>query len=216
MTDHLAKTSMSIADETQTLVRLKARLTSKIDLLGEDLTQLKRQAKARPHRRGGPGSEDAAKYALGSVLTLLGAGEADDMFLLGLFAHPKVMARWISDETEPANFTSFDNMIEHIRTDPAKYQWCEQWGVHLWWSYNKRLYDDEISSFKNSGRTGTQEKWRRRPVTPEQTYLIAEIVKMLGCTEPKISSRGEAFDWIHEKGGNPTYWKAPETPKDWN
>ena len=77
----------------ENLARLLTRLTkvedsakSELELVEERLPELRRQARAKPKRRGGAGSTDADKYALGSVLKRCGFSADDELPLLGFFA----------------------------------------------------------------------------------------------------------------------------------
>ncbi len=60
------------------------KLEAKIAAEARRVQELRRQAHALDRRRGGAGSVDARKYALGSVLVLIGLGDVDDTALLGL------------------------------------------------------------------------------------------------------------------------------------
>lgn len=185
-----------------------------IGIVTDCLSELRRQARALPERRGGPGSRDARKYALGSVLAMLALADADDTALLGLFAHPPLMLRWMSRELVRAPGAGFGALIEAVLADEHRRGWCAQWGRILQWRYRKPLYDAAVQSFIDSGRTGLDEPWRAHDITQDQHSLILTLADLRGEPIPDIRTRGEAFEWIRERGGNPTYWAEPALPPD--
>lgn len=211
---------MEQALDTATLI---ARLDTLSDALhaghaivAEKVGELRRQHHARPHRRGGSGSADAQKYALGSVLAMLGmAGIEDtalDTRLLGLLAHPVQMMHWMTWLIEAGVPARLDCLVDAIFADPARAAWCEQWGRILQWRYRAPLYHAAVQSFIDSGRTGPDETWRRKGITDDQANLILTLVDLLDVPAPALATRGEAFDWIHQRGGNPAYWAEPSAP----
>lgn len=181
----------------------------KVELVHGELRELRRQACALPKRRGGAGSRDARKYALGSTLAVLGLADIDDIALLGLLAHPLQMLRWASSILSSTPDLGFGALIQTVLSDSHRRAWCEQWGRALWWRYRKALYDAEVTSFLNSGRTGRGERWRRDQPTAVQLGLILDLCGVLHETGPKVGTKGEAFDWIYARGGNPTFWEEP-------
>ena len=74
------------------------------------------------------------------------------------------------------------------------------------------LYDAAVQSFVDNGRAGWREPWRKKDVTDDQAALIATLVAILGESAPELATRGEAFDWIRARGGNPRYWREPSRP----
>ncbi|MEH3100601.1 hypothetical protein [Sphingomonas adhaesiva] len=67
-----------------------------------------------------------------------------------------------------------------------------------------------------SGKAGPDRRWRKRDITAAQLFLIRTLEALLGATFPDPpdapATRGDAFDWIHAHGGNPTYWQEPPLP----
>lgn len=169
------------------------------------LSDLRRQHKAAPKRRGGAGSIDAKRYALGASLALVGAGDVDRDALLGLMAHPVQMLRWMTYALVDGAGPTFGAVIDAVLADSSRRTWCEQWGRILRWREQKQRYDAAVASFLVSGRTGAHEPWRREPATDDQIALVQILAGLLGEPIPDVSLRGPAFEWILERGGNPTY-----------
>lgn len=194
------------------------QLEAKIAAEDAQLRELQRQAHAMDKRRGGPGSADARKYALGSALVMLGLGEVDDTALLGLLSHSDRIPRLIDRLPRHDGDTSFAGQVRALLADPAIGPWCRQWGRVLQWRQRAPLYRAEVERFITSGRTGPDERWRKRDITAAQLFLIRTLEELLGVTFPDSTetpaTRGDAFDWIHAHGGNPTYWQEPPLPTD--
>lgn len=212
---------MTRADDPS-LFKLLNRLSGLSDQLGLELTaveanlaDLRRNARANQGRRGGAGSADAAKYALGSALTMLGFGPDDELVLLGLWSQPDVALRWLATARLKQGQASLYEMIATITADPDRQAWCRQAGSRLRWQRMKALYDASVTSFLESGKAGPHEKWRKLPITDDQADLIATLSQLLRIEIPKLADRGSAFEWIHERGGNPRYWHAPGHPPAW-
>lgn len=197
------------------LQALERRAGAEITIIEEKLPELRRQARAAPHRRGGAGSRDANKYALGSVLVMVGLEQIEPAVLLGLLTHPELMLRWIAEARLALGPHPFGELIAHVVSDPERREFCRQWGRILEWRYRKPLYDAAVTSFVNSGKTGPREKWRGHDVTDDQAALIEKLCDLLDEPLPDLWTKGEAFDWIYERGGNPEYWAEPEIPEEW-
>lgn len=199
-----------------TLDELDIQVSADISLVEDKLPELRRLAKAESERRGGAGSRDANKYALGSVLVMHGLEHVGDTALLGLFAHSDLLLCWMIEARRAGGPQSFGALIERIFADPERHAFCRQWGRILQWRYRKPLYDGAVTSFIESGRTGRKEKWRQHDASDDQLALIAKLCDLLNEPMPKRMKKGEAFDWIHERGGNPAYWAEPEIPQGWS
>lgn len=192
------------------------QLEAKIAAEAAQLRDLQRQAHAMDKRRGGPGSLDARKYALGSVLAMLGLGDVDDTALLGLLSHWDQIPGLIDRLHQRDRHTNFAGHVRALLADPDIGRWCRQWGRVLQWRERAPLYQAEVERFTASGRTGPDERWRKRDITAAQLFLIRTLEELLGVTFPDSTespaTRGDAFDWIHFHGGNPTYWQEPPLP----
>lgn len=208
-------TNVGLTDLLARLAKLERSATSELRLVEERLPELRRQAKARSKRRGGPGSPDAAKYKLGSILTLLGFSCADDLALLGLFASGDRGLQWLAEARVAHGPMPFADLVRTAIADEKRADWCSAWGEYRWKAYKKPIYDAAVTSFLESGRTGPREAWRTRDITGDQADIIDDICEAAGLELPDLEDRGEAFDWIREKGGNPTHWHEPEQPTEW-
>ncbi len=187
-----------------------AALERDLGVIEETLPELRRQARAGPTRR----SRDAARYALGGSLTMLGLERFDTIALTGLLGNPAQMLAWLAEAR--IGDAPLADLVDRVFDDSARFDWCRQWGVHIGWRHGKALYDAAVTAFVTSGRTGPQERWRRNAITVDQANLILRICVWRQVDEPVLATRGEAFDWIYAAGGNPTWWAPPTTPPDWN
>lgn len=199
-----------------TLDALDMQVSTDIALVEDRLPELRRLAKAASSRSGGAGSRDANKYALGSVLVMLGLEHVCDTVLLGLFAHADLLLRWMAETRRSGGPQSFDTLIGRILADPERRAFCRQWGRILQWRYRKPIYDAAVTSFIESGRTGPKEKWRKHDVSDDQLALIAKLCDLLEEPLPDLRTKGEAFEWIYARAGNPEYWAEPDIPQAWS
>lgn len=197
------------------LAVLQAQVSADIQIVEDKLPELRRIGKAAAHRRGGAGSRDARKYELGSVLVMVGLEGIDSKAMLGLFAHPVLMVRWLGQAAVETGRASLGELTAIALADPKRLAFCRQWGRVLGWRYRKPLYDAGVTSFVNSGRTGPNEPWRKLDITDDQATLIATLCSLLDQPLPDFLTRGQAFDWIYVRGGNPHYWNEPEIPQEW-
>lgn len=195
---------------------LDMQVSTDVALVEDKLPELRRLAKAEPHRSRGAGSRDANKYALGSVLVLLGLEHVGDTVLLGLFAHPDLMLRWMAEVRQSGGQQSFDALIGRIFADSERRAFCRQWGRILQWRYRKPIYDKVVTSFVESGLIGPEAKWRRHDASDDQLALIAKLAELLDEPLPDLKTKGDAFEWIYQRGGNPEYWAEPEMPQGWS
>lgn len=194
---------------------LTSDITVEAVLVQDKLPELRRQAMALTKRRGGPGSRDAGKYALGSVFVMVGAEDVGDTALLGLLAHPDRMVRWAIEARLAGAPAQFGKLVEMIFEAPRRRDWCERWGRILQWRYRAPMYEASVRSFLDSGQAGPKERWRTKDITDDQISLVMILVGLLAEPTPELRTRGEAFDWIYARGGNPTYWKEPAPPEEW-
>ncbi len=197
------------------LEALDARITSEADIAQAKLGELRRQAKARPYRRGGAGSVDTRKYAIGGAVVML-AGEVDAIALLGLFAQTDMMLRWMAESRLARGPQPFGTLLRAILDDPRKADWCRRWGGILEWANRRALYDASVRSFEASGRTGPNEPWRRHPVSNDQGELVDTLCRILSKPLPALVDKGAAYEWIKEHGGNPAHWVPPPHPNNWS
>jgi hypothetical protein len=197
------------------LETLDARITSETDIEQAKLGELRRQAKARPYRRGGAGSVDTRKYAIGGAVVML-AGEIDATTFLGLMTQTDMMLKWMAEERLARGPQPFGTLLRAILGDPRKAEWCRRWGGLIEWANRKALYDANVRSFEASGRTGPNEPWRRHPVSDDQADLIETLCRILDKPVPSLADKGAAYEWIKDHGGNPAHWAPPPHPDSWS
>lgn len=210
------KTSTAPALNLDAYRRDVADMTAKVDaatrICEASISELRRQHHALTKRRGSGRSADASNYALGAGLTLVGMEGVDDTALVGLMAHADQMLAWLRQARDRGAGPMFGDLVKAVFADPACYSWCRQWGRILQWRRRKALYDAAVTSFMASGKAGPKARWRREEISDDQAALIATLAHILGEALPDLANRGEAFDWIYARGGNPTYWQEPASP----
>lgn len=204
-----------MASLLDSLLALEHATASELALIEEKLPELRRQAQAKPKRRGGKGSVDAEKYRLGSVLTLLGFAGADDLMLLGFLAGGDRPLQWLAEARLEHGAMTFADTVKVALADPVRADWCRRWGEYRRRVYKKAAYDASVTAFVTSPKAGARKKWRRDEITPEQSDIIEDICEAAGLPLPELADRGEAFEWIYAHGGNPAYWHAPDEPEEW-
>ncbi|NNM76508.1 hypothetical protein HJG53_06275 [Sphingomonas sp. ID1715] len=215
MTSAQPSISPDVASLLDRLTLLERSASSELAIIEERLPELRRQAKARSKRRRGPGSPDAEKYKLGSILALLGFRGIDDLVLLGLLASGDRGLQWLAEARVEQGPMSFADLVRTAIADEKRADWCRAWGEYRWKAYKRPIYDAAVTSFLESGRTGEAEAWRSRDITDDQADIIQDICEAADVPLPDLNTRGEAFEWIREKGGNPAYWDEPEQPPEW-
>lgn len=205
-----ASPSSTVADAVrQRSDRLIGAIEAKSRVCEASVGELRRQHHALARRRGGGKGPDASRYALGHVLAMVGAEDVSDTALLGLLANPDEMLAWLGEARRAGAGPMVGDLVRAVFADEARCGWCEQWGRILQWRHRAALYHRAVRSFVDSGRTGPAEQWRRKDVTDDQAALIATLVGIIGEPAPAVLTRGEAFDWIYARGGNPRYWREP-------
>lgn len=214
--EHGVENSTAFALSLDACRRDVADMTAKIDaatsICGASISDLRRQHHALTKRRGRGRAADASNYALGAGLVLVGMEGVDDTALVGLMAHPDQMLGWLAQVRRTGAGPMFGDLVKAVFTDQACYAWCLQWGRVLQWRRRKALYDAAVTSFMSSGKAGPKARWRREEITDDQAALITTLAHILGEPLPGLANRGEAFEWIYARGGNPTYWQEPASP----
>lgn len=199
------------------LRRLSGACHLRLERARKELSELRRNARAHGRRRADrKPSADEVKYRLGSVLFALNSEPVDDLALLGLLANGDLALQWLAHARGEAPAETLLDLIAIILRDPARSEWCRQWGRRIWWERSRALYEAELKSFLGSGKAeDPKARWRSRSPTKEQLYLIATICTLLEIEAPSELTRGEAFNWIRSQGGNPRFRSAPGQPPAW-
>jgi len=178
------------------------------------LADLKREIGQYGKRRADvEASRDNLKYYLGFAFEVNRALDLDSLALSGLLSLPweAFCELFKSKESVPAR------LIDALRvalTDPLAVEWARAQGTWLQWKRLEAIYRQEVEEFRSSDafrRSG----WRRKSITRPQHYLIGEIHRVLGVPIPPLSTRGQAFDFIANHGGNPRFQTEPPVPPMW-
>lgn len=69
------------------------------------------------------------------------------------------------------------------------------------WNRQKRKYDEDCARW-NAAEKGVTSDWRRKRATKEQEWLIVRVAEQSQLPLPTCRSRGGAYDWLVEHGGN--------------
>lgn len=197
------------------LGEIEAVIVSRQTIAQAKLGELKRQARARPRRRGGAGSHETSKYAIGGAVLML-TGTIDATTFAGFLAQTDMMLEWMVEARLAHGPLGFGALVAIIFADARKADWCRRWGALIEWHHRKALYDASVTSFITSGRDGPGEQWRRDEVTDDQVDLVKTLCTILDEPHPMLADKGEAYEWIRERGGNPAYWTPPPHPNNWS
>ncbi len=200
-----------------TLRRLSSSCEGDLGAVREQLSELRRNARRHVCKNADrKPSDDEIKYRLGSVLHVLGASAADPVALLGLLYHTDVALGWLARARGASGAPPLFDLIADVFGDPERLDWCRRWGMAISWERSRALYQAEVESFLASGKADDpRARWRKKPATANQIYLIAQICELRSVPAPPALNRGEAFDWIRREGGNPRYWAPPHGPPPW-
>ena len=80
-----------------------------------------------------------------------------------------------------------------------------------------RAYAEDVAGFRVWQRDHPDSNaWRRKAMTKSQGFLIGRMVAALDLEPPARMNRGEAHDWIEQRGGNPRLVGLPidsDTPR---
>lgn len=178
------------------------------------LADLKREIRQYGKRRcDDEASLDNLKYYLGFAFQANGALDVDSLAFTGLLSLPAGALLAIFSAGHHAS-ASFVDLIRSALEDAALREWARAKGVWLQWKRLEAIYRQEVEDFRNSdafARPG----WRRKSITRDQEYMIGEIQRILGVPEPKLATRGQAFEFIAAHGGNPRFLVEPPLPAEW-
>ena len=175
-----------------------------------ELEALIHGALAREHRRAAFNARDAQCYRLGAAFEPVDGLELDPVAMAGWLASGHAgLAALVGIAIKHPEGSLVDHLRVLFRSELG--QAIRAIGVWTRWNYLKSLYDTEVTQFLSS--PGYHRKaWRLKSPTAKQTYLIAEISLDLEIETPRFTKRGEAFEWILAKAGNPRFQNEPAAP----
>lgn len=178
------------------------------------LADLKRESRQYGKRRcDDEASLDNLKYYLGFGFEANKALDIDSLAFTGLLSLPAAALLSIFNAGHHGS-TSFVDLIRFALEHPALREWARAKGAWLQWKRLEAVYRREVEDFRNSdafARPG----WRRKSITRDQHYLIGEIKRILATPDPKLATRGQAYDFIAAHGGNPRFLVEPPLPAEW-
>ncbi|TRW14506.1 hypothetical protein [Glacieibacterium frigidum] len=192
----------SLDGETRLLSLERARLDSLIQ-----------EAETAQHRRVRRSARDRACYRVGSAFEPGDGLGLDDVSLTGLdYLGRYGVALLVGVALNNPGARSLSQLLARLFASQAG-PLIRSWGAYARWHWMQELYVAETTTFLASpaGRD-PKATWRRGSATARQTFLIEEIARVLAVTAPRSMLRGEAFDWIMARGGNPRWKAAPPVP----
>jgi hypothetical protein len=182
------------------------------DAHSNSLAEEIREAESFSFRRAARQGRDRSCYRLGGGFEPEGGLDLDDVALSG-FLH--LGARAVLLLAHAAVEDPSASVVELLRRIFASDEGevVRAWGVWRRWRWLADFYEAETAAFLKSvkGRDPKQ-RWRQETPTVRQEHLIREISRYLQISRPSFPTRGSAFDWIRDAGGNPRFVDAPPGP----
>lgn len=193
---------------------LSDRFERELAEVTDQLNELERLAAAKGKRRGDrrKDNNDQRKYRLGSVFWVLmdEIDKLDDLALLGLLSAGARTLQLLSEFSRAEDKNLLQPMMR-IMADKDLYASLRQEGGLLRWEKCRALYIADVEDFERSAAArNPNARWRRKPPTKNQLYLIAEAVRCFQLPPPAISTRGDAHGWLRDNGGNPRFANPPQ------
>ena len=175
-----------------------------------DLDELIQKAAAREHRRAAHNLRDARCYRVGSSFEPVGALDLDPTALAGWLAsgNAGVLALAQIGLSNPGD--SIPELLARLFRSRIGGE-LRALGVHARWMHRSVLYRQEVDEFRASPAF-SKRGWRSKPPTANQLYLVDEIALARQIEKPKLTTRGDAFEYIEAAGGNPVFGREPELP----
>lgn len=207
---------LSVTEQLRTQASILYAFASQADPVlsrrSAELDALIHDAQAREHRRAAFNARDAHCYRLGAAFEPAGGLDLDPVALTGLLALGATGLLLLLRVTLRDPSADLVEQLQALFRSKAGLA-IREWGVWTRRQWLRALYLKETQLFLQS-RAGRdpQARWRRKFPTAEQTYIVAQICLDLQLQTPSLATRGEAFDWIGAKGGNPRFWIEPCKP----
>lgn len=175
------------------------------------LDHLIREAETWLFRRAAYNERDKAIYRTGAALEPCGGHLLNDIQLTGLDALGAHSVLLLAEAAANHPTAALSELMQ-ILFSSEHGELIREWGRWARMQWIAALHHEQTVTFLESpAGKNPKAAWRSRRPTRRQTYLIAEIARACGIDEPELTTRGDAFDWILDRG-NPRYWALPPKP----
>lgn len=195
--------------------RAATALQHRTAIVGEASRELQLAATWHLRRAAVPGSRDNQVYAHGSAEQALGALDLCPIAMLGLKAAGALAYPWLIEASQNLPHGSFPDHARLVLENPDRRCFLVELGSWHRFQWKRSVYESEVQDW-NAKLIASDPlaKWRRRSVTPKQAYLATLISECLTARDPEqsapcLTTRGQAHDWLREKGGHPMFWHPP-------
>lgn len=208
-------TSQLIARAQAIASRAASALQHRTAMVGEASRELQQAATWHLHRAAVPGSRDNQVYAHGSAEQALGALDLCPIAMLGLKAAGSLAYPWLIEASESLPHGSLLDHARLVLEHPDRRRFLVELGSWHRFQWKRSVYQREVQDWNEKPiARDPLARWRRRSVTPKQAYLATLISECLAARDPELSepcltNRGQAHDWLREKGGHPMFWNPP-------
>lgn len=167
-------------------------------------------------------------YRAGAAFEVAGATDIDDYFLLGALVSPEVLS-WLLKAAQHRLLAdpvgadiSLISLLRAVFQHRGRRRYLINLGAWMRFQWDNSAYASAVAEFEQ-GLASEGGKWRSRPVTAKQRYLMDEIMRAYVAVnepvaDPDVNHRGDAYDWIKQHRGNPRFWNqpAPAEPSHFN
>jgi hypothetical protein len=178
----------------------------------QQLDALIRESETWLHRRASYIERDKGCYRTGAALEPVGGHRLDDIQLSGLDALGGVGVKILAETAVSNPGLSLSELLATLFAGPAGTA-LQAWGAWSRWHWLSALYRHETEEFLASKKgLDPRQRWRQQRPTARQTYIIEQIARLLNEPVPSFDTRGAAFEYIREQGGNPRFAREPARP----
>lgn len=144
--------------------------------------------------------DDADKYALGGVMALCGLRRGDAPALDALMS--KGMLYFIAESVDKfKQDMSIGDFIRVVIDGNAAELHALGKAAEL--ERRREAYRIARECWDADGDKSANAPWRRRPVTRNQRFLIADVCQSLRIEPPELMTRGDAADWLERHSAHP-------------
>lgn len=202
----LAALALKLSDE---ISRRAVAHTARMDGLEERI----REAETWLHRRAAHSERDRGCYRTGAALEPTGGHMLDDIALTGLDHLGAYGLLFLVQTALDHPGESLSGMMRILFASDTGSR-IREWGGWSRGIWNRQFYIEETVTFLTSKKgMDPKQRWRReKKVTARQRYLADEIARCLDISVPDFPTRGDAFEWIRDHGGNPRFHQEPARP----